>query len=106
MEYHQASQVIMHWVCGGNQLVSNWVLGRAAIKHFFGKFETREMVCRVVQDTFLLLYSVCLCVSLISQEKVSESSPLDCIGQTHRMSSLVSLSASLSDFSQFLILVA
>lgn len=106
MEYHQASQVIMHWVCGGNQLVSNWALGHAAIKHFFGKFETREMVCRVVQDTFLLLYSVCLCVSLISQEKVSESSPLDCIGQTHRMSSLVSLSASLSDFSQFLILVA
>lgn len=96
----------MHWVCDGNQLVSNWALGHAAIKHFFGKLETREMVCRVVHNTFLLLYSVCLWVSLVSQGKVSESSPLDCIGQTHRMSCFVSLSASLSDFSQFLIPVA
>lgn len=78
----------------------------AAVKQFFGNLEARKMVCRVVQDTFLVLYPLCLCVSLVSQEKVSESGPVGYVGQTHRMSSLVSLSASLSRFSQFLIAAA
>lgn len=70
---------------------------------FLGNLKLEK--CRVVQGTFLVLYPLYLCVSLISQ-KVSVSSPVGYIGQTHRMSSLVFLSTSLSHFSQFLIPLA
>lgn len=46
----------------------------------------------VVQETlFLVLYPLCLWVSLMSQEKVNESSAGNCAGQAFRMSTLASL---------------